>query len=625
MAKETVGLEIKVTGNATQSVKSFRDEILAAKKDMDDAVKKFGELSPEAVEAAQKVKLLGDQFTPLRAQLREANNNLQLIVEKFGVGSKEAAAAARQVANLKDTIGDAKALTDAFNPDRKFAALSGVISGVAGGFAALQGAIGLTGAKSEELEEQLLKVQSALALSQGINSVLEMKDSFIVLTNVIKTSAIGAFTALRTAIGLTGIGALLLAVGVLAANFDKVKKSVLDTFPALGNMRGLLNELMQVIRGVGNAAKNFLVAPFKAIGQAIKGDFAGALETLKSGVDVAANYHKGKQDEITRQANNAQQERLADLIASQERELEVLRARGRSTIALERQILNEKLQLYKDDAEKYAEVLQQKRVFEAGAAKQAEDDARKRREKAAADAKKEEEMEKLEQAKRDALFKAGYLDNDMSEKLDQQRDELFQKRLDDADRTVKATITTQQQRTAAEEAGSKTRAELARIEADGKIALADTIAAVSNAAADLVGRNTAVGKGLAIATTTIDTYLSAQKAYASQLIPGDPSSPIRAALAAGAAVISGLARVKAILAVKVPQQASGGASTPSIQGNAGAPMPSSFTQAQSVQLDSGSLNQLGNRATVRAYVVDRDIRDQDTRNRRIERASVLGG
>ena len=80
MAKETVGLEIKVTGNATQSVKSFREEILLAKKDMDDAVKKFGELSPEAVKAAQKVKLLVDQITPLSDKLSEDNNNLCIIV-----------------------------------------------------------------------------------------------------------------------------------------------------------------------------------------------------------------------------------------------------------------------------------------------------------------------------------------------------------------------------------------------------------------------------------------------------------------------------------------------------------------------------------------------------------------
>lgn len=46
-------------------------------------------------------------------------------------------------------------------------------------------------------------------------------------------------------------------------------------------------------------------------------------------------------------------------------------------------------------------------------------------------------------------------------------------------------------------------------------------------------------KAFAIAQVGIDTYLAAQKAYLSQLIPGDPSSPIRGAIAAAIAVAVG--------------------------------------------------------------------------------------
>ncbi len=70
------------------------------------------------------------------------------------------------------------------------------------------------------------------------------------------------------------------------------------------------------------------------------------------------------------------------------------------------------------------------------------------------------------------------------------------------------------------------------------------------AVAQLVGENSTAGKAAAIAATTIDTYLGAQKAYTSQLIPGDPTSPIRAAIAAGVAVAGGLANVAAIVKLK---------------------------------------------------------------------------
>lgn len=57
-------------------------------------------------------------------------------------------------------------------------------------------------------------------------------------------------------------------------------------------------------------------------------------------------------------------------------------------------------------------------------------------------------------------------------------------------------------------------------------------------------------KALNVAETLVSTYGAAQKAYASQLIPGDPTSIVRAQIAAGVAIAGGLARVAAISAQK---------------------------------------------------------------------------
>lgn len=88
-----------------------------------------------------------------------------------------------------------------------------------------------------------------------------------------------------------------------------------------------------------------------------------------------------------------------------------------------------------------------------------------------------------------------------------------------------------------------------------RMAALNTISAVGDALgafSQLVGQNTEAGKALAIAQTTIDTYVAAQKAYLSQL-QFEPSAPIRATIAAAAAVASGLARVATIAAVNVPK------------------------------------------------------------------------
>lgn len=158
----------------------------------------------------------------IKKQLREATQDLIAMREKFGETSAEAVAAAKRVANLKDEIGDAKAMTEAFNPDAKFKGLGAALQGVAGGFAAIQGAQAIFGAESKDLEKTLLKVQGAMALTQGINSVLEAKDSF----KVLKTVAIDAFKGIKTAIGSTGIGLLVVALGTLVAYWDDIKEAV---------------------------------------------------------------------------------------------------------------------------------------------------------------------------------------------------------------------------------------------------------------------------------------------------------------------------------------------------------------------------------------------------------------
>ena len=181
-----------------------------------------------------------------KAQLREATAELVNMSMKFGETSKEAANAAKKVAGLKDSIGDAKALADTFNPDKKFVALGGALQGAVGGFSALQGAMGLFGGENKKVEEALLKVQSAMALQQGISGVFGAIDSFKLLyKDIIKTTGgqkayalattlatsvqkmfgvavvttSNSFKVLKGAIIATGVGALVVAVGFLV---DKI-------------------------------------------------------------------------------------------------------------------------------------------------------------------------------------------------------------------------------------------------------------------------------------------------------------------------------------------------------------------------------------------------------------------
>ena len=203
-----------------------------------------------------------DNSKSLKQQYREAVKELQAVSEQYGNTSKEAAAAAQKAAELKDQIAFSKDLVEGFNPDAKFKAVEGAINGVLNGFQAFEGGLALVGVESEDLQKTMVRLQGVMALTQGINGVMEAKDAFSILGTKIKETSIaqglltaatavyntvvgtttGGMKALRIAMLSTGIGALVVGIGLLIANFDKVItlfKPIIDGFKAIGDFIGI--------------------------------------------------------------------------------------------------------------------------------------------------------------------------------------------------------------------------------------------------------------------------------------------------------------------------------------------------------------------------------------------------
>lgn len=177
---------------------------------------------------AEKVEIdleIKDNVKSLKAQLREAQNEVNALSEKFGATSREAVQAAKKAAELKDAIADAKALTDAFNPDAKFNALSSSIGGVLNGFQAFEGVLGLVGVEGEALQETMLKVQSAMALSQGLQGALEARDSFKQLGAVVK-NAFSDMTTASKAFMATGLGLIITGLTLIISYWDDIKSAM---------------------------------------------------------------------------------------------------------------------------------------------------------------------------------------------------------------------------------------------------------------------------------------------------------------------------------------------------------------------------------------------------------------
>jgi len=112
-------------------------------------------------------------------------------------------------------------------------------------------------------------------------------------------------------------------------------------------------------------------------------------------------------------------------------------------------------------------------------------------------------------------------------------------------------------------------------------------------------------KMVSTAEAIVQTYLSASKAYTSQLIPGDPTSIVRAQIAAGLAVASGLARVATIQRTQFNSTSSSGADG----GGDNTPSNSTLQRQQSTTPNVPIIETGGEGQKIKVYVTETDIRN----------------
>ena len=565
----------------------------------------------------------------LKAQLREATAEVTKLSEQFGASSKEAVGAAKRAAELKDRIGDAKSLIDAFNPDAKFKALTASLSGVAGGFSALQGAVGLFGKENEDLQKTLLKVNSAMALSQGLQSVGESIDSFKQLGTVIKTQVVSAFSTLRGALIATGIGALAIGIGLVAANFDKVKKAVLNLVPGLAQLGTFFGGIIDKVT-----------------------DFIGVTSQAER---VLASLEK-----TTKRGNEGIEARIKVLTAQGGKEKEIYQLnlkQGENELNALRQRLATKGKLTDDEQKRFRELGVERQVLDAQENKRRQDNAQQTAEKSKAIADKlaEEEADRIQKQ----LDKEKNQTQQLIEEYDKRRNIannakiLSQKELnalDEQDRIKKQEEENKKfetQQANLKKIGSftydsivkdqklKEDARQAELQADIALQNAkfDAVSAGLNLLSSLAGQNEKIAnaifvidKALAIAKIVVDTQREIAGYYAtySALGPKGLIAATKFSLAAKIRAGAGIASIAATSIAKFKGGGSaggvgGGASAPSVSADA----PLQPPQPQTTTLSNQSINALGSQ-TSRAYVVESDVTSSQQRIAAIQQRARFG-
>lgn len=204
------------------------------------------------------------QFKSLKQELRTIEQQLNQMAEAGDTGSKAFQELQKRAGQVKDQIGDTKSAIKALSSDTfKLDAFSQAAQGIAGGFAAAQGAMALFGSENKQVEEAIKKTQGAMALLQGVTTITNLlqKESALMLgINTVAQkayafavgSSTGAMKAFRIALMTTGIlaivGAIVMAADAMGAFGDaeedaeaKIKK----TNEALKERKDALDETMK--------------------------------------------------------------------------------------------------------------------------------------------------------------------------------------------------------------------------------------------------------------------------------------------------------------------------------------------------------------------------------------------
>jgi len=289
------------------------------KKDMDNAaaiVKSAGQQMGDAVvQSSDKMssssKRAGENLqSAYRAAAREARE----AALQFGETSDRFRVAAQTAGQLKDRLDLTNSTIKAFSSDAPvLSATVGVMQSLAGAFSAAQGAAALFGTDSKALQETMVKLQGAMALTQGLQSLKDAGDSFRVLKAVILTDVIPAITSIGATTAIA-TGGLTLVLGALVALSIQTMG---DTKKAQEDYINLTNEAARAQASLNTAIQDSVTKQRAlALLQAEATGDKGTLEREKAKQDYEIAVEANRKTYLESQKNIFDQMRYRDTLKS---------------------------------------------------------------------------------------------------------------------------------------------------------------------------------------------------------------------------------------------------------------------------------------------------------------------
>lgn len=557
------------------------------------------------VDASDVGKSVGD----LRKKIAQAEEQVKQLTKAYGEQSREAIEAQKTLSQLQ-TITNQKIEQQ----NQRIDDAAKTVTALSAAYGGVQGALELTGLAGEDTIKQLAKIQSALAIGDAVQNLAEFRGS---ITNTFKSfgsSIKTTFSTLRSGLIATGIGAFVVALGLVAANFETVKKVVLNFIPGLGKVADYIGNLVNKITdfiGVtsesGRVTAKIIADNEKAIASterflALNADKYDEYtqRKIKANLEFKKNQNEFLNDEkLTEDEKNAYikqaREKANREIAKSDEDRNKASREANKKLADEQKAINDKIA-----ADRKARKEQEYNDFV-----QFVNDL-----KASTDAELELQAFLIEEQKR------------KEQELFEWRVDLAQQRYDESEAEF-----------AFLQELNKKSIEDEQKTADAKVAIQlayiDLLGQLSGVLKQVAGNNKAVQAAAIIAENAagigriiINTQVANAKAVAANpLALGQPWVTINTVSGALGIASSLLATKKALSEIGAGGSV-GAAPSLGVRGGS-APISPSAPTAQLTQLNQESINQMGS-ATGRAYVVESDITNQQEKIIRINRAARLG-
>ena len=233
----------------------------AAEDSYNHLVAKMAELKKEWRATADEAKRsdLGTQIAKINTQLKEMDATIGNHQRNVGNYKGDIIEAFDEMGGEVKTYGErwSEMQKSTEQTRAKFESVQKMASGLASGFAAVQGAAALFGLENENLEKTLVKVQAAMAFAQGVGGLKDLIEGFtqgktafqgatmglqtfkteavatqatMAGTTVATNASTTAVKGFRKALISTGIGAILVGIAVaivaIIENWDKLTRAL---------------------------------------------------------------------------------------------------------------------------------------------------------------------------------------------------------------------------------------------------------------------------------------------------------------------------------------------------------------------------------------------------------------